>query len=261
MRLSWHKDSDTTDKDYWIHWEGNLEDNPLLGAFLGTFANSRPANSIVIDNRFPPFGAEKITKQKNVHSILIFLEKGLSKNQISMAIEKAMKEIPVADGAMIFIADIPQYECSTYIEAFSNGSFEITKYSKLRLASRIVLLSKRCDVACFKKSQNNAKLFSFESKLNEAASFCDNTSGMGKDEPTSTAELLMWIRFHDSYIFWKYIGRNRRKFLYLADNVKWKRTSISKVILILQKFFRSPSYMTFFVMRLSESSGCLRRRL
>lgn len=261
MRLSWHKDSDTTDKDYWIHWEGNLEDNPLLGAFLGTFANSRPANSIVIDNRFPPFGAEKITKQKNVHSILIFLEKGLSKNQISMAIEKAMKEIPVADGAMIFIADIPQYECSTYIEAFSNGSFEITKYSKLRLASRIVLLSKRCDVACFKKSQNNAKLFSFESKLNEAASFCDNTSGMGKDEPTSTAELLMWIRFHDSYIFWKYIGRNRRKFLYLADNVKWKKDKYLKGYLDFTKILSEPFIYDLFCNALERIIGLSQKKI
>ena len=171
----------------------------------------------VIDERMPILKkiSAKIykTNNKNYSNCFYFPAKYMSKTEIYESVLKNFIDI-IVDSRSLIICDIYAFEANRFQLALENASFPERFTNNI---DKIILVSVRFSVLCLGKDANTKKYKRTTSTLNKSLN--DNLYL----PQYYIADLIAWIRTHDSMLFWKLVKNKSGKYnlLYVNGKIEW----------------------------------------
>lgn len=201
-------------------------------------------STIIRDYRFDPNStfALQLGNLRNEYKVnpnekylLVFPMKGLTKTGIWHLLEKALSEIkilPAISERTLIIADIPNDQAIVYLASLANVRILYNNSWKAKV-SQIILITRTLNVCFLRKSftptnqifKNSEVLFTFEINYKLGQDFINSKLNDIKEfNPSkSIVDLIKFIRFYDSQIFWNYLfeQKNNRRYFLNNKNILW----------------------------------------
>lgn len=175
----------------------------------------------------------------NEKTFLVFPMKGQTKTGIWNLLDKALEDSKPLEGLakrILIIADISDDQALVYIASLANvviyhNDTWKTKVSDIILATRtmhICYLRKKFNDN-IKNKKNPETLFTFEinSELGDNYIECSKKDNDIIDPGASLVELIQFIRFYDSQLFWNYLfeQKNNHRYFINNNNILWTNTT------------------------------------